>query len=52
MLGPMLASEHNLQFLHNLLKDIQQSIDGNHFKSFKKDYLQKYNSSSSTGKAG
>ena len=52
MLGPMLASEHNLYFLNNMLKEIRLSIAENRFKAYKTDFLKNYNSSGSIGKAG
>lgn len=52
MLGPMLASEHNLYFLNKLVIDIRKSIGKGDFSNFKADFLKKYNSRNSTGKAG
>lgn len=52
MLGPMLASQHNLYFLNNLVKEIRQSISENRFTEYKSDFLKQYNSAGSTGKAG
>ncbi len=52
MYGPMLATEHNLYFLYNMLEDIRKSIREDRFTQFKKDFLSVYNSSNSTGKAG
>ncbi len=52
MLGPMLASEHNLHFLNNMLKEIRDSIRSGNFVQYKKDFLSRYNSAASTGKAG
>lgn len=42
ILGPMLASEHNLTFLYNLLDDIRKSIHENRFVNFKKNFLDMY----------
>jgi queuine tRNA-ribosyltransferase len=42
ILGPMLASEHNLTFLYNLLNDIRVSIHENRFISFKNKFLDLY----------
>ena len=52
MLGPMLASEHNLHFLNQLVIDIRRSIKENRFSEFKTGFLREYNSAGSTGKAG
>ena len=52
MLGPMLASEHNLHFLNQLVIDIRRSIKEGRFAEFKKEFLENYNSKGSTGKAG
>lgn len=42
ILGPMLASEHNLTFLYNLLEDIKTSIQNNNFINFKNNFLEMY----------
>ena len=42
ILGPMLASEHNLTFLYNLLEDIRSSIRDNNFVKFKNEFLELY----------
>ncbi len=52
MLGPMLASEHNLHFLNNLVVNIRESIRKGEFMAFKAGFLKNYNSKNSTGKAG
>ena len=52
MLGPMLASEHNLHFLNKMIMDIRESIRNNSFSHFKAEFLKRYNSAGSTGKAG
>ncbi|MDC7225888.1 MAG: tRNA guanosine(34) transglycosylase Tgt [Spirochaetales bacterium] len=52
MLGPMLASEHNLWFLNNMVREIRESISEGSFTDYKKNFLSKYNSAASTGKAG
>lgn len=52
MLGPILASEHNLFFLNNIVKEIRKSISLGSFLEYKKNFLEKYNSAGSTGKAG
>lgn len=42
MLGPMLASEHNLYFLTKLTKNIRNSILDGSFASFRDDFLLHY----------
>jgi queuine tRNA-ribosyltransferase len=42
MLGPMLASQHNLYFLANLTKEIRQSIIDGSFESFRGQFLREY----------
>jgi queuine tRNA-ribosyltransferase len=42
MLGPMLATRHNLGFLKQLMRDIHQSIRENRFASFKRQFLEEY----------
>ncbi len=42
ILGPMLATEHNLQFLKNFVMNIQKSIEQNNFTLFKKKFLENY----------
>lgn len=42
ILGPMLATEHNLQFLHDFLKDIRAAIRGGRFKTFKAQFLSRF----------
>ncbi len=42
MLGPRLATYHNLYFVLNLLKMIRKSIRNNNFKEFKKYFLSHY----------
>lgn len=44
ILGPMLATEHNLQFLKDFISEIRKSIYNNTFKDFKKKFLKEYNS--------
>jgi queuine tRNA-ribosyltransferase len=43
MLGPMLATQHNLWYLKNLMDQIHLSIKENRFSQFKKSYLEQYN---------
>ena len=52
MLGPMLASEHNLFFLNRLVLEIRESIRNGSFTDYKRQFLSRYNSAGSTGKAG
>ena len=42
ILGPMLATEHNLQFLKDFTADIADSIKNNTFREFKTDFLTTY----------
>ena len=42
ILCSMLASYHNLFFLHQLVKDARQAITENRFTEFKRDFLKKY----------
>lgn len=42
MLGGMLASEHNLTYLYNLIEKSRIAIEHNCFKSFKEDYLKRF----------
>ena len=42
ILGPMLATMHNLQFMYDLVQDIRKSIDNDCFEQFKKDFLSRY----------
>ncbi len=44
ILGPMLATEHNLTFLYTLVEDIRESIENSTFREFKKDFLKNYSS--------
>ena len=44
ILGPMLASEHNLQFMYDMMADIRKSIDNGTFELFKKEFLDRYTS--------
>jgi len=41
MLGPMLATQHNLWFLHRFMTDLREAIRQNSFMQFKKNYLSK-----------
>jgi queuine tRNA-ribosyltransferase len=42
ILCSMLASYHNLYFLHRLVKDAREAIEGGRFMSFKKSFLEGY----------
>lgn len=42
VLGPMLATEHNLVFLKKFMEDIQESIREGRFLEFKKEFLNSY----------
>lgn len=42
MLGPILASMHNVYFLAKFTADIRQAIYDERFEEFKKDFLEKY----------
>lgn len=42
ILGSMLASEHNLQYLYDLMLRIRESIRENRFLQFKREYLEGY----------
>ncbi len=43
ILGPMLATEHNLKFLKDFVGDIAESIRNNTFREFKEKFLKNYN---------
>lgn len=42
MLGPMIASIHNLYFITTLMKDVRRSIVDNSFEKFREDFLREY----------
>lgn len=42
MLGPTIASVHNLYFIVSLMKDIRNSILTNTFNTFREEFLSKY----------
>lgn len=42
ILSSMLASYHNLYFLHNMMEEIRSSIDGDCFEQYKKNFLERY----------
>ena len=42
MLGGMLATEHNLQYLYDLMKRVRQAIREDRFREFKEAYLRRF----------
>ena len=42
ILSSMLASYHNLAFLHQMMKEIRTAITENRFEQYKKDFLDRY----------
>lgn len=42
ILGPMLASEHNLFFLYRMMSEIRLAIKENRFQSYKHEFLNRY----------
>ncbi len=42
MLGPILASMHNIYFLTHLVADVRQSLLDDRFQEFKEDFLKRY----------
>lgn len=42
MLGGMLASEHNLTYLYNLMQRVRKAIEENRFESFKAQFLERF----------
>ncbi len=42
ILGPMLATEHNITFLNNMLKEIRAAIRASRFRKYKEDFLNEY----------
>lgn len=42
ILGPMLATEHNLHFMYKLMEETRSSIETGTFRSFKADFLDRY----------
>lgn len=42
MFGGMLATEHNLTYLYNLMLKVRKAIEENRFKEFKKAYLERF----------
>lgn len=47
MLGGMLATEHNLQYLYDLMIRIRKAIAEDRFAEFKRDYLKRFYASKS-----
>jgi queuine tRNA-ribosyltransferase len=47
ILGPMLATEHNLNFLYSFVEEIRLHISNKTFTQFKVDFLKKYTSKKS-----
>ena len=43
MLGPILATKHNLWFLKTMMEEIRQAIHENRFLDYKKQFLGRYN---------
>ena len=44
ILGPMLATEHNLMFLYNFVEDLRSHISKGTFTKFKTEFLRDYTS--------
>ncbi|KGE73967.1 queuine tRNA-ribosyltransferase [Spirochaeta lutea] len=42
MLGPMLATRHNLWFLHTFMTEIRTAIEENRFLEYKNTFLERY----------
>lgn len=42
ILSSILASYHNLYFLHNMIKEIRQAINEDRFEAYRKDFLEKF----------
>jgi queuine tRNA-ribosyltransferase len=40
MLGPMLASVHNLHYYLNLMREVRQSLDEDRFESFRRRFAE------------
>lgn len=43
ILSSILASYHNLYFLHNMIKEIRNSIEEDRFEEYRKNFLEKFN---------
>lgn len=44
ILSSILASYHNLYFLHNMVKEIRVAINEDRFEQYRKDFLEKFHS--------
>ncbi len=44
ILASMLASYHNLYFLHNMMKEIRSAIEENRFEEYRTNFLKRYHS--------
>jgi len=44
ILGSMLASYHNLYFLHNMMAEIRVAISENRFEEYRTNFLKRYHS--------
>lgn len=44
ILGSMLASYHNLYFLHNMMAEIRNAIQENRFEEYRTNFLKRYHS--------
>ncbi|RKX78485.1 MAG: tRNA guanosine(34) transglycosylase Tgt [Spirochaetes bacterium] len=42
IMGPVLATEHNIFFIQNLIKNIRKNINLGNFRQFKEHFLQEY----------
>ncbi len=42
ILGPMLATEHNITFLNNMVMEIRAAIRASRFRKYKEDFLYEY----------
>jgi queuine tRNA-ribosyltransferase len=38
----MLASYHNLYFLHNMIKEVRQAINEDRFEEYKTNFMKRY----------
>lgn len=44
ILSSMLASYHNLYFLHNMIKEIREAINNDRFEEYRKNFLENFHS--------
>jgi queuine tRNA-ribosyltransferase len=49
ILAAMLATYHNLHFLHDLMASIRRAVEGGDYRGFKDDFLQRYTSGRTSG---